>query len=81
MLHFGLLELGLEQDFESDDELGLLLPGQIHIAKFALAEGPANVKVGQAPSAPMNGEYKKMYQTTIPSQTDFFLIQVYPKCY
>lgn len=50
MFDGGLLQLRLEEHLESHDVFGLLFSGQIHIAKFALAQRASNVKVVKRPS-------------------------------
>ena len=52
VLHPTLLQLLLEEDLQGHDEHGVAFPGQVHIAKFTLPQGTADVKVLQAPSLP-----------------------------
>lgn len=50
VLDAGLEELFFEEDFESDDELALLLARQVDVAELALAQGLAYFKVLNGPS-------------------------------
>lgn len=52
MLHLCLLQLGLEEDLQSHNELGPLLTSQIDVAKFPLAKGSADLEVTQLPAIP-----------------------------
>ena len=51
VLDVRLAQLALVQHFERDDEVGLLLARQVHLAKLAIAQRLANVKVVERPLA------------------------------
>lgn len=50
LLYFGLLELGLVDDLEGNDESGSPFPRQIDVAEFSFAQRPTDFKVFQAPA-------------------------------
>jgi len=50
VLYLRLLQLGLEENLESNNVLALLLSGQVDIAKLALAKGAPNVEVVELPA-------------------------------
>lgn len=45
VFHALLLNLRLEEDLESHDEVAFLLPSQVHISKFAFAQRTSDLKV------------------------------------
>jgi hypothetical protein len=47
--HGIFLQLGLVQNLQRNNELGLFLAGKIHMAKFALTERATDLKVIKSP--------------------------------
>lgn len=50
VLNAGFLQLFLEEHLQRQDELTLPLSSQVNVAEFTLSQGPANVKIFQAPT-------------------------------
>ena len=65
MLDLGLLQLGLEEDLQGHDVLGLLLTGQVYIAELALAYQSINQSINKKVINLVNFDYLTQWPTDI----------------